>query len=357
MSISPLDLRVDVFYDTTIQPQNKVNEVAMYRFWKVVLLTALFLSACIPPASPIPPTVTVVPSLPPTSTPLPTDTATPMPTPTQIPLVPNFKHIVIIPFENKEFDTVIDSQNMPYFNVLAQTNTLLTQYYAVTHPSLPNYIAMVSGDAQGITSDCTDCFVNATSLADLIEQSGRTWKNYQQSMPKPCYVGDTATYVQKHNPFIYFDPIRLDTLRCEQSVVPLDQLDVDLNSGSLPDFLFISPNLCYSAHDCALELADAWLKTILGRLVPALDATGEPYLIVLTWDEGQTNHSCCGIPSEEGGGRIATILISPQAKSNFQDDTPYTQYSLLKTISAAWGLPYLGHAADDSAALITRPWK
>jgi phospholipase C len=329
----------------------------MSRLWKIALPIMLLLAACAPFAVPVPPAPVIAPTLPPISTTLlPMDTPIPLPTPTQIPLVPNFKHVVIVIFENKEFGTVIGSQNMPYFNILAQTNTLLTQYYAVTHPSLPNYIALISGDTQGITSDCEDCFVNSTSLPDLIEQSGRTWKTYQQSMPSPCYVGSTLHYVQKHNPFVYFDSVRLDEARCNQSVVPLEQLDADLSNGLLPDFTFITPNIFYSAHDCALELSDAWLKTLLGRLIPALDATDEPYLVVLTWDEGQGNHSCCGLPLE-AGGRIATILISPQARHNFQDDTPYSHYSLLKTVSAAWGLPYLGRAADDATALITRPWR
>jgi hypothetical protein len=138
--------------------------------------------------------------------------------------------------------------------------------------------------------------------------------------------------------------------------VPLDQLDVDLVSGNLPNYAFITPNLCYSSHDCALELADAWLNTLLDRLVPALDATAEPYLVIITWDEGQGDHSCCGLPAE-AGGRIATILVSPQARNNFQDDTPYSHYSLLKTIEKAWDLPYLGHAGDEITPLILRPWK
>lgn len=328
----------------------------MSRFWKALLLLPILMSACTPSAiptlSPIPPQPTFPP--PPTSTP--TIASVTEATSTPEPLVPNFKHIVIVIFENKEFGTVIGSQNMPYFNVLAQTNTLLTQYYAPTHPSLPNYLALIGGDTFGITSDCEDCFVDATSLPDLIEQSGRTWRTYQQSMPLPCFVGSTAAYAQKHNPFIYFDPIRLDEERCKRSIVPLEQLDLDLAEGTLPNFVFITPNLCYSAHDCAIELSDAWLSSLVGRLVPALDATAEPYLIVLTWDEGQGNHSCCGLPPE-AGGRIATILISPQARSNFQDDTPYSHYSLLKTIAEAWGLPYLGHAKDDAVSLILRPWK
>jgi hypothetical protein len=87
-----------------------------------------------------------------------------------------------------------------------------------------------------------------------------------------------------------------------------------------------------------------------------MELEGKPYLIILTWDEGQGSHSCCGLP-QEAGGRIATILISPQVKNGFGDDTPYTLYSILKTEEEAWHLQYLGHSADAENVLITAPWK
>jgi len=272
------------------------------------------------------------------------------------PLVPNFKRIVIIVFENKEFGTVIGNPQMPNFNKLAREYTLLTQYYAVTHPSLPNYIALIGGDTFGILSDCNNCYVNSQSLPDLIEASGRTWKTYQEDMPEPCFLGDTNIYAQKHNPFIYFDPIRLDTERCERSIVPFSALQTDIETDSLPNFIFVTPNLCNDAHDCGLDVADAWMTDLLGRLVPALDATRESYLLVMTFDEGQGTHSCCGLPPL-AGGRVATVFYSPLVKNGFEDSTPYTHYSLLKTITEAWSLPYLGHAAEDNNVLITAPWK
>jgi hypothetical protein len=281
---------------------------------------------------------------------------TPIPTDTPRPLVPKFDHIVVLIFENKEFGTVIGNPQMPVFNKLANDYTLLTQFFAVTHPSLPNYISMIGGDTFGIDSNCHDCFINAPSLPDLIEATGRTWKTYQEDMPEPCFLGDKVEYVQKHNPFIYFDPVRQDTARCEGNIVPLSVLQADLEAGSLPNFVFITPNLCNSAHDCSLDVTDAWMANELMQIIPALEKEGPNYLVVLTWDEGQGKHSCCGLPLE-AGGRIAVVLISPQVKNNFQDPTPYTHYSLLKTISAAWGLPYLGHAADESQLLITTPWK
>lgn len=325
------------------------------------ILVLVFLVGCIPfPAVPTE-TPTPFPSATQTLTPVPptatlTPTPSPTPTPTPKPLVPNFEHIVIIMFENKEFGSVIGNSLMPNYNKLAREYTLLTQYYAIRHPSLPNYIALIGGDTFGIDRNCSDCFIDAPSLPDLIETSGRTWKTYQEDMPRPCYLGDTHIYVQKHNPFIYFDPIRLDTARCERSIVPLTALQTDIDTASLPNFIFITPNLCNDAHDCPLDVADAWLTELLSRLVPALDTTSQSYLLVMMFEEGQGNHSCCGLPAE-AGGRVPVVFYSPLVKNGFEDATPYTHYSLLKTISTAWGLPLLGHAADDNHVLIVEPWK
>ena len=325
----------------------------------LTLLIFLILAACtsaptIIPTLPPLPTVTPYPTS--TSAPTQTPTSNPSPTATLKPLVPNFEHIAIIMFENKEFGSVIGNPLMPNYNKLASEYTLLTQYYAVIHPSLPNYIALMGGDTFGITSNCKDCFIDAPSLPDLIEATGRTWKTYQEDMPEPCFVGDTLTYVQKHNPFIYFDPIRLDVARCERLVVPLTALQTDIEADALPNFLFIKPNICNDSHDCDLDVSDAWLTNLLGTLVPALDATGDSYLLVMLFEEGQGNHSCCGLP-EEAGGRVPVVLYSPLVKNGFEDSTPYTHYSLLKTISEAWGLPYLGRAADINNSLIVLPWK
>jgi hypothetical protein len=332
----------------------------MYRSSFFMLLLVL-LVACT--SLPVLPTYTTAPLPSATLTPMPvlptatfTPVSSPIPTAVSKPLVPNFEHIIIIMFENKEFGTVIGNPLMPNYNKLAREYTLLTQHYAVRHPSLPNYIALMGGDTFGIDRNCHDCFIDAPSLPDLIEASGRTWKTYQEDMPEPCYLGDTDVYVQKHNPFIYFNPIRMDTARCERTIVPLTALQMDIETASLPNFIFITPNLCNDAHDCPLDVADAWLTELLGRLIPALEKTGKSYLLVMMFEEGQGTHSCCGLPLE-AGGRVPVVFYSPLVKNGFEDSTPYTHYSLLKTISTAWGLPLLGHAADDNNVLITAPWK
>ncbi len=182
------------------------------------ILVLVLLAACgtvppVPIATPVS-TLTLAPTITLTAAPTLTPTLTTISTPE--PLIPSFDHIVIIVFENKEYGTVIGNSDMPNFNRLANDYTLLTQFYAVRHPSLPNYLAMIGGDTFGITSDCNTCFVSAPSLPDLIEASGRTWKTYQEDMPESCFLGDKANYVQKHNPFVYFDAIRLNASRCDQ---------------------------------------------------------------------------------------------------------------------------------------------
>jgi phosphatidylinositol-3-phosphatase len=302
----------------------------------------------------VPPTGTMTAISNPTNTatiPAQTSTITPVPTPR---LIPAFKHIVMILFENREFGFVIGNSQMPNYNRLAKTNALLTQEFAITHPSLPNYLALIGGDTFGITRDCEDCFISARTLVDEIEDAGMTWKTYQEDFPRPCFLGSSLIYAQKHNPFIYFDSVRLNKERCDSHIVNLKELPVDLAAGNLPNFVFISPNICNSAHDCDLKIADTWLGPWVDQLqaYPGMQENG---LIILTWDEGQGNHGCCGL--DPAGGRVATVFISGKVKEGVQDATPYTHYSILKTISAAWGLPMIGKAALDDNRLITGIWK
>jgi hypothetical protein len=176
-------------------------------------------------------------------------------------------------------------------------------------------------------------------------------------MPVACYEGaDYGLYAMKHNPFMYFESIRLDAERCARGVVPFTQLYADIAANDLPSYAFITPNLCNGAHDCGVDITDEWLQTLMLVLLPALESSELPYLVIITWDEGQGDHSCCDLPVK-AGGRIATILVSPSARSGYEDPTPYTHYSILKTIAAAWRLPYLGHAQEDAHPLIIAPWQ
>ena len=292
----------------------------------------------------------------------PTRTPKPSPTPT-VPQanysgqVPNFDHVVLIVLENEGYSQVIGNPALPNLNALAKQNVLLSDFFARMHPSLPNYITLVSGDNQKITSDCTTCFVNAPNLADLIEASGRTWKSYEENLPSPCFVGDASPYAQKHDPFIYFDSIRLNPARCQQSIVPLTQLDTDLAANQLPNFSLITPNLCNDGHNCSLDIADKWVSQMVSKLQSS-PAFGKNSLIIITFDESGDNNtaSCCGM-GKKAGGQVATLLISPLARPGFNDNTPYSPYDLLKTILVAWNLPDLGNTKISQTQPIVDPWQ
>jgi acid phosphatase len=199
---------------------------------------------------------------------------------------------------------------------------------------------MIGGTTFGITSDCTACFVNAPSLPDRLEAAGKTWKGYLEGMPSPCFVGSSGPYAQKHNPFIYFDPIRNDPARCAR-IVPYSQLAVDFSSPArAPNFALLAPDLCNDGHDCPLSTTDAWLKREVPALLlsPAFGASRS--LLVITYDEGAG-----------GSDRVATILAGSGVKSGFQSAATYNHYSLLRTIESLWGLQPLAPGDEQAAPM------
>ncbi|HXM51987.1 MAG TPA: alkaline phosphatase family protein [Candidatus Binatus sp.] len=242
--------------------------------------------------------------------------------------------------ENEESNSLIGNSAAPYINGLAASYGLATQYYAISHPSLPNYLTLTAGSTFGISSDCTTCWVGATSLADQIEASGRSWKAYLEDMPSACFIGDAYPYMQKHNPWIYYNDVRTNAPRCNAHVVPFSQLGADLGAGSVPNYVWITPNMCNDMHDCSIATGDTWLS----RQVPAIlnsTAFRNGGVLFITWDEGSTNAGCC---TNAAGGRVATLVISPMARTGFQSSVAETHYSLLKTIEDSWNLPRLGGA-------------
>ena len=182
-------------------------------------------------------------------------------------VIPSFDRVVVVVFENKEFDRVIGSPDAPTFRSLARRYALMTNYRAVAHPSLPNYLAMVSGSSQGIASDCTSCQVSAPNLADALERAGMTWKTYAEGLPRAGFTGAKAgRYAKKHNPLVYFTDVVSSPDRLRR-IVPLRSFARDLGAGRLPDFSLVVPDLCHDMHDCSVAAGDAWLRVFLRPLL------------------------------------------------------------------------------------------
>ena len=259
--------------------------------------------------------------------------------------IPRFRHVLVVVFENRERSSVAGSTDAPTFTSLARRYATLTRYDAVAHPSLPNYLALVSGSTQGITSDCTDCVVRARNLADTLAAAGRTWKTYAEDLPFRGFAGASAGgYRKKHVPFLYFRDV-LDSPARRNRIVPFTQLAADVAARRLPDFSLVVPNLCHDMHDCPLSTGDAWLKA---HVVPLLRSPAlRGGVVFVVFDEGTSGAG--------GGGHVEALALGPMVRPHSTFARATGHYGLLRTIEDAWSLPRLGRSR--TATPIGSIWK
>lgn len=253
----------------------------------------------------------------------------------------DISHVVVIVMENKSSGDIIGNSNAPFINSLLQKYSFADNYFAVAHPSLPNYVAILGGDTFGIQSDCTDCFIASRNLIDQLEVVHKTWKAYMESMPTSCFTGSMDEYAQKHNPFIYFDTIRNNVYRC-QKIVPFANFQKDLQSeNSTPNFVWITPNLCHDMHDCSVDSGDTWLSSEVPRILNSPAFTKQKSLLVITWDEGENSSN----------NKIPTLFIGNTVKKGYVSHVLYTHYSLLHTIEDVWNIPPETKNVSQSAVI------
>jgi phospholipase C len=328
---------------------------------------------------------------------------------------PPIKHVFVIVLENKGFsETFGAGSQAPYLSkTLTAQGQLLANYYAVAHLSLPNYIAMVSGQAANAMTQ-SDCqfYTNVVpgtigadgqavgqgcvypspvkTVADQLRATGLAWRGYMQDMgnsatePKTCRhpalnsqdktqtakVGDQ--YAARHNPFVYFHSIIDDTANCNANVVGLDRLPGDLASAqTTPNYSFITPNLCEDGHDApcvdgrpgGLVSADAFLRTWVPRILasPAYQQDG---LLLVTFDEAENADAtaCCdeqpgpNTPNPgattpgPGGGLVGAVALSPWVQPGTINAHPYNHYGLLRSVEDIFGLSHLGYAGRAGLA-------
>ena len=249
-------------------------------------------------------------------------------------------HVAVVVMENEESGDVLGSRSAPYVNRLARRYGLAVASYAITHPSLPNYLALTSGSTAGVSSDCTTCHVDVPNIVDQLEAARIPWKAYLEDVPRPCFEGlEARGYAKRHNPLIYHDDVARSPRRCSK-LVGFGQLASDQRSGRLPTFIWITPNLCNDGHDCSLSIADRFLA----RNVPALlRGLGPHGFLVLTWDEGTSDRVCCAVAA---GGRVLTLVAGPDVRRGARQGTPVDHYGVLGTLEEALGLPPLAGARD-----------
>lgn len=278
-----------------------------------------------------------------TATPVPTTAPTPVPTavPTSPPLT-SVDHVFVVVMENQAYDEVWNNGSTPYTTSLANANARAANYFAITHPSLPNYLDLFGGSDYGITANCdpsSSCHIDAANLADNLEATGLTWKGYFEDMPAPCYLTDSGAYRAHHNPFIYFDDIRTDAARCGSYVVNYVALSVDLaTAATTPSYAMIVPNNCHNTHDCSIATGDAWLAANIPPLLDSPACVADTCLVVLTWDEDDGSQ----------GNQVLTVFAGSAARSSTVSTVRYDHFDLLRTIEDLLGVST--QTSNDSSA-------
>lgn len=237
--------------------------------------------------------------------------------------------------ENREYEEVVGNPEAPYLNHLIARGAIATNYYAVDHPSLPNYLALLGGSTFGIEENCTECVVAGPNLATQLSRAGISWRAYMEDAPYPCFTGSSYDrYAKRHNPFVYFPSITALPRRCD-NVVPATYLAAALEWHRLPAFAWLTPDLCQDAHDCPLSVADYYLYKLVPRITRQLGPHG---LLIVTFDEGLSDAGCCDLP---GGGQIATVLVGPDIPRGREISLLADHYSLLASLEDRFGLPRL----------------
>src|SRR5262245_8291619 len=245
--------------------------------------------------------------------------------------------VFLIVMENKEFTEIVGNPSAPFMNALIASYGLADNNTGVTHPSLPNYMAMTGGETF-FTTNCQNCVVDAPNIVDRLEASGRSWTAYMEGMTTPCGLVDEGLYVTRHNPFVHYRNIVENPARCNR-IRPFTEFQGALQANSLSNYVWITPDLCHDMHDCDVGEGDRWLQSIVPSIVQS--PSFQRAVLFIAWDEGTTDVG--------GGGRIPLIVVSPRTPPGTRSSIASDHYSLLRTIESFWGLLPLGQSANARA--------
>ena len=249
---------------------------------------------------------------------------------------------------------------------LATKGIKLTNHFAVTHPSQPNYVATVGGDYFGMNNNLlTSIDRNVSSVVDLLEAKGISWSEYQEDMPYTGFQGSgfpnpttgANAYVRKHNPAIQYNSVAADAGRLARTK-NLTLFWDELAAGTLPQWMFITPNMTSDGHDTSVTVAGQWTRAFLEPLLENPRFANRT-LVLVTFDENATYARA---------NRVVGLLLGdavPAARRGTADDAFYNHYSTIASVAANWGLHSLGRwdvganvwrLVAEQTGDVVRPW-
>jgi Phosphoesterase family. len=232
------------------------------------------------------------------------------------------RHVFVIVMENH---TPEEALGGPFTAFLAAKYRVAANYSAITHPSVPNYLALTSGQTWGVTDDSYHVLPRA-DLGDQLSTAGITWRAYMDGLTGLGCLDSPFPYDPGHNPFAFYGG------ECPPNVVPFASISADL-AQSTPLFSWISPDDCHNGHSCTVPASDDWLRQTV-TLIMSSDAWRSNGVLFVTWDEDDGG----------AGNRVLTLVIAP-GLSPLVSHVPYNHYSLLATIEDLLGVGRLGEAS------------
>jgi hypothetical protein len=244
-----------------------------------------------------------------------------------------YSHVVWIMLENVGY-SVIGSPSAPYLNALAGECGLATNDLAISHPSLPNYIALTSGSTQGITDD-GEPSTHVLKVPSIFSELNGNWRTYAESMPSTCDRVTSGDYAARHNPAVYYSPI---AATCERNDVPLG---LPMNMAAA--FTMIVPNICDDMHSCPVSTGDQWLRRYVPLILQSPQYRSGSLVLFITFDENDN----------QAVNRVPTIVVAPSVPYGQRVPAPYTHYSLLRTTETLLRVPLLG-GARTAPSMISR---
>ncbi len=241
--------------------------------------------------------------------------------------------VLVVIEENHSLNQMLSE--MPYLAGLSNRYGYATRWHALTHPSEPNYVAMVGGSTFGVTNDRPPAdnaskVGHALSVFSQARQAGRSARTYAESMPSRCAARDHGAYAVRHNPWTYF---AADRAACRADDLNTDTFRADAEANRLPNVGLLIPNLDNDAHDASLTRADLWLKRRLTPVLASTDFTSGRLVVVVTADEDD----------RRSGNIVLTSVLTPRV-SHLVVKTPLTHYSLTRFLGEVLGVAPLGNA-------------
>jgi phosphatidylinositol-3-phosphatase len=286
------------------------------------------------------------------------------------------RHVMFILEENRSYRQVIGNPAQlgdPYINdVLVPSCGLAANFHNFSHPSLPNYLALTSGKAEGIAAykDCSviaNCPQPQASIFSQLGNAGRSWREYAESMPADCYKSNSGNYLLRHAPPPYYtsSPVPAE---CTYSDVPLGTTTSGALIGALspsvdrlPAFSFVTPNACNDMHSCSTSAGDRWLKTWVPLIQHSAAYQSGQLVVFITWDEGTGADKTAGEHCYDSTHAarwdypscwVATLVLSPHTKPGTKSAAYFNDRGLLGTAQDLLGLPRLA-ATSGYASLRT----